>query len=306
MLTLPEKKQYLSNKFKVIMVQLRGVGVALVTPFQADFSIDYPAYERVIEHVIRGNANYVVVLGTTGETPTLTEEEKQQLLRFTIEKVNHRVPVVVGIGTNDTNVVLHQAKTWDLTDVAAILSVSPTYNKPSQEGIYQHFAALAEATELPILLYNVPGRTCSNMLPETVFRLAARYKHIIGIKEASGNMLQALKLAKYRPENFLLISGDDHITLPLISIGFDGVISVVANAFPADFCLLVKLALMGNYNEALPIQHDLLEKMDMLFAENNPAGVKAFLHELGLIKNVLRLPLVPLSEGLHKQLLQLL
>ncbi len=288
------------------MVKFGGVGVALVTPFKADFSIDYPAYERVIEHVIRGNVSYVVVLGTTGESATLIESEKQDLLRFTVQKVNGRVPVVVGIGTNDTNVVLQQATTWDLSGVDAILSVSPTYNKPSQEGIFQHYSALAEATELPIILYNVPGRTCSNVLPETVFRLADKYSHIIGIKEASGNMLQALKLAKYRPDNFLLISGDDHITMPLISIGFDGVISVVANAFPADFCLLVKLALLGQYADALPIQHSLLEKMDILFAENNPAGIKAFLHELGLIENVLRLPLVPLSSGLHKQLQQLL
>ncbi len=288
------------------MDKFSGVGVALVTPFTTKFEIDFDALERVINHTIRGNANYLVVLGTTGETPTLTEDEKQQLLRFVVKKVDGRVPIVVGIGTNDTNVVLQQARTWDLSGVDAILSVSPTYNKPSQEGIYRHFAALAEATDLPIILYNVPGRTSSNMLPETVLRLAANYRNIIGIKEASGNMLQALQLAKYRPEGFLLISGDDHITLPLVSLGFNGVISVVANAFPADFCLLVKLALMGNFKEALPIQHALLEKMDMLFAENNPAGVKAFLYELGLIENVLRLPLVPLSEKLHGQLRELM
>jgi 4-hydroxy-tetrahydrodipicolinate synthase len=288
------------------MSRFSGVGVALVTPFAADFSIDYMAYERVIEHTLRGNVNYVVVLGTTGETPTLTETEKQDLLRFTVERVRGRVPLVVGIGTNDTQVILQQLRNWDFSGVDAILSVSPTYNKPSQEGIYQHFRAVAAATSLPIILYNVPGRTSSNMMPETVYRLAAEHAHIIGIKEASGNMMQAMALIKNRPEGFLLISGDDHLTLPLISCGFDGVISVVANAFPADFSLLVSLAMQGNFAEALPIHIRLLDKMDMLFAENNPAGIKAFLYEMGLIDNVLRLPLVPLSNHLHQKLKQLL
>ena len=272
-----------------------GVGVALVTPFAADQSVDYNALETVINYVINGKVNYVVTLGTTGETATLTEAEKLEVLRFTIEKIAGRVPVVVGIGGNNTAEVVHTIKTWPLQDVSAILSVSPYYNKPSQEGIYQHYAAIAQATNKNIILYNVPGRTNSNISWETTIRLANDFKNIIGTKEASGNMVQCMHLVKNRPEGFLLISGDDHVTLPLIACGFDGVISVAANCFAAEFCQLVQVALSGNYQQARKLQSKLLTGFDLLFAENNPAGVKAFMAEMGLLQNHLRLPLVPLS-----------
>lgn len=278
------------------MANLSGVGVALVTPFKSDFSVDYEALARLIDYVIKGRVNYLVTLGTTGETATLSEEEKLEVLGFTYEKVKGRVPVVVGVGGNNTAEVIECLKSWPLDKAAAVLSVSPYYNKPSQEGIYRHYAAIAGATQKDIILYNVPGRTSSNITAGTTLRLAREFKNIIGTKEASGNMEQCLRLCKERPKDFLLISGDDHITLPLIACGFDGVISVAANSFPADFSRLVHYALEGNFAEANHFQHKLLDGIDLLFAENNPAGVKAFLCEMGLIENVLRLPLVPLSE----------
>lgn len=278
------------------MALLQGVGVALITPFKADFSVDYEALDRVIDYVINGRVNYLVTLGTTGETATLSEQEKIEILTHTIKKVNGRVPIVVGIGGNNTREVIRQIQTWPLDGVTAILSVSPYYNKPPQEGIYRHYAAIAQSTDRNILLYNVPGRTASNLTPDTTFRLAADFKNIIGTKEASGNMEQCMHLVRDRPEGFLLISGDDHITLPLISLGFDGVISVAANCFAAEFSRLVHYALEGNYAEANHFHQKLLEGIDLLFAENNPAGAKAFMAEMGLIENVLRLPLVPLSE----------
>jgi len=277
------------------MALLSGVGVALVTPFRSDFSVDYEALDRLIEYVIKGRVNYLVTLGTTGEAATLNEKEKLQVLEHTYAQVNGRVPVVVGIGGNNTAEVVECIKTWPLEKAAAILSVSPYYVKPTQEGIYQHYAAIARSTDKNIILYNVPGRTSSNITPATTFRLANDFKNIIGTKEASGNMEQCLRLAKDRPEGFLLISGDDHITLPLIACGFDGVISVAANCFASDFSRLVHYALEGNFAEANHFQHKLLDGIDLLFAENNPAGVKAFLAEMGLIENVLRLPLVPVS-----------
>ncbi|MES2646206.1 MAG: 4-hydroxy-tetrahydrodipicolinate synthase [Bacteroidota bacterium] len=286
------------------MALLTGVGVAIITPFSSDFSVDYVNLEKLIDHVINCKVNYIVTLGTTGETATLSEEEKLAILNFTYEKVNGRVPVVVGIGGNNTTQVIKQLQTWPLEKATAILSVSPYYNKPSQEGIYQHYAAIAKSTSKSIILYNVPGRTMSNISAETTIRLANDFKNIIGTKEASGNMIQCMHLVKNKPEGFLLISGDDHITLPLIACGFDGVISVAANSFAAEFSLLVHLALEGNYEEARKIQSRLLVQMDLLFAENNPAGVKAFCAEKGLCQNVLRLPLVPLSEKFMEQVKQ--
>ncbi|MEO7311767.1 MAG: 4-hydroxy-tetrahydrodipicolinate synthase [Chitinophagaceae bacterium] len=283
------------------MVSLRGVGVALITPFKEDFSVDYDALERVLEYVINGKVNYIVSLGTTGETATLTEEEKIAILNFTYDKVNGRVPIVVGIGGNNTAEVIDCIKTWPLEKAVAILSVSPYYNKPSQEGIYQHYAAIAKSTDKNIILYNVPGRTNSNISAETTIRLAKDFKNIIGTKEASGNMVQCMHLVKNRPEGFLLISGDDHITLPLVACGFDGVISVAANCFAAEFCMLVHRALDANWDKAREMQSKLLVGLDLLFAENNPAGVKAFMAEMKLIGNYLRLPLVPLTAGLHEQ-----
>jgi 4-hydroxy-tetrahydrodipicolinate synthase len=283
------------------MAFLSGVGVAIITPFSQDFSVDYASLEKLIDHVINCKVNYIVTLGTTGETATLTEEEKVEILKFTYEKVNDRVPVVVGIGGNNTAQVIDQLQTWPLENAAAILSVSPYYNKPSQEGIYQHYAAIARSTQKKIILYNVPGRTMSNITAETTLRLANDFENIIGTKEASGNMVQCMHLVKNRPEGFLLISGDDHVTLPLIACGFDGVISVAANSFAAEFSLLVHQALSGDFEEARKLQSKLLVRMDLLFAENNPAGVKAFCAEMGLCQNVLRLPLVPLSEKYMEQ-----
>ena len=286
------------------MTPLRGVGVALITPFKSDFSVDYDSLGALLEHLIHCKVDYLVTLGTTGETATLTEKEKLEILDFTYEKVNGRVPVVVGIGGNNTQSVINQIKGWPLEKAAAILSVSPYYNKPSQEGIYRHYAAIAQSTDKPIILYNVPGRTMSNISAETTIRLAHDFPNIIGTKEASGNMVQCMHLIKNRPEGFLLISGDDHVTLPLVACGFDGVISVVANSHAAEFSELVHHALDGNYAEARVLQSSLLEQMDLLFAENNPAGVKAFLAEQGLIQNVLRLPLVPLSAHLLEKVKQ--
>ena len=280
------------------MNSLKGVGVALVTPFHEDFSIDFDALERVIEYNIRGKVDYFVTLGTTGESAALSSEEQQEILAFTLRVVNGRLPVVVGIGGNNTPDVLHKLKTWQLDGVAAVLSVSPYYSKPSQEGIYQHYAAIAKASPKPVLLYNVPGRTVSNISVETTLRLATDFAgKIIGTKEASSNMVQCMHLYKALPKDFLLISGDDHATFPLIACGFVGVISVVANAFPADFAQLVHMSLAGNYVEAREFQSAIIDRLDMLFIENNPAGVKAFLSEQGFIKNVLRLPLVPLSNN---------
>ncbi|HSR39496.1 MAG TPA: 4-hydroxy-tetrahydrodipicolinate synthase [Phnomibacter sp.] len=278
------------------MQNFSGVGVALVTPFNEDHSIDFHSLERLISYTIRGKVDYLVTLGTTGEVATLSEEEQLAVLAFTIEKAG-RVPVVVGIGGNNTSEIVRKLQNWPLQNVAAVLSVSPYYNKPSQEGIYQHYAAIAKASPIPVILYNVPGRTSSNISAETTIRLANDFPgKIVGTKEASGNMVQCMHLVKNKPEGFALISGDDHITLPLIAFGFHGVISVVANSFPSEFCQLVHMAMNGNYAEARNFQSALLEKMDMLFIENNPAGVKAFLAEMGIIQNHLRLPLVPLSE----------
>lgn len=286
------------------MASLKGVGVAIITPFSSDLSVDYTSLERLIEYLIRGKVDYIVTLGTTGETATLTEKEKLEVLNFTYEKVNGRLPIVVGIGGNNTAEVVHQIKTWPLEKAAAILSVSPYYNKPTQEGIYQHYAAIAKSTSKNIILYNVPGRTMSNITAETTIRLANEFKNIIGTKEASGNMVQCMHLVKNRPEGFLLISGDDHITLPLIACGFDGVISVAANSFAAEFSLLVHLAMAGNFEEARKLQNELLVQMDLLFAENNPAGIKAFCSQKGLCENILRLPLVPASESLMRKVEQ--
>jgi 4-hydroxy-tetrahydrodipicolinate synthase len=289
------------------MHQFSGVGVALVTPFTAGMAVDYAALDRLIDYNIRCKVDYLVTLGTTGEVATLTEKEQLEILAFTIKKANGKLPVVVGVGGNNTAEILHKLQSWPLQDVAAVLSVCPYYSKPSQEGIYQHYAAIAQASPKPVLLYNVPGRTAANISAETTIRLAKDFAgKIIGTKEASGNMVQCMHLIKNRPEGFALISGDDHITLPLIACGFDGVISVIANSSPAEFCQLVHLALAGNFAEASKFQSALLDKMDMCFVENNPAGVKAFLSEMGIIQNYLRLPLVPLSAHHHENLKKLL
>lgn len=279
---------------------LRGTGVALVTPFLNDTSVDYPSLGKLIDHVIDGGVDYVVTLGTTGETPTLRSEEKKEIIRFTYDYVKGRVPVVVGIGGNDTAALLDDLEQYPLEEATAILSASPYYSKPSQEGLYQHYKILAQAAPKPILLYNVPGRTGRNLNASTTLRLA-EVPNIIGIKEASGDMQQCMLLLRDRPEGFLVVSGDDALTLPQIACGMEGVISVAANAFPGMFCQMVNHCLAGRFDEAKLLNDKLIQAYDLMFIENNPAGVKAFLHAQGLIENVLRLPLVPASIGLLEQ-----
>ncbi|MEO6136359.1 MAG: 4-hydroxy-tetrahydrodipicolinate synthase [Ginsengibacter sp.] len=282
--------------------ELRGTGVAIITPFLRNGDVDYISLENLIDFNISNGVEYIVTLGTTGETPTLSKKEKQEIVDFTFRKVNGRTPVVVGIGGNSTKDVIDNLSSFNLEKATAILSNSPYYNKPSQEGIFQHYKAIGEASPIPVILYNVPGRTGSNIAAETTIRLAKECKNIGGIKEASGNMVQCMHIVKNRPEDFLVVSGDDHITLPLIACGMDGVISVAANCFPKDFSELVRLSLKNDFANAQKLQYKLLEGFDLLFAENNPAGVKAFLYEMKMIENELRLPLVPLSSGVHDKL----
>lgn len=281
---------------------LRGTGVALVTPFKTDKSIDFDALKAVINFVIEGGVQYVVTLGTTGETPTLSREEKLDIINATYEYTAARVPVVVGIGGNNTQSICKDIETFPLEKATAILSASPYYNKPSQEGIFQHYKALTDSTTKPIILYNVPGRTGSNIAASTTVRLAKELSTIAGIKEASGNMAQCMQILRDKPEEFLVVSGDDNLALAQIACGMDGIISVAANCFPKDFANMVQAALQDNYNSARAFNNLLLQGYDLLFAENNPAGVKAVLAELGIIQNELRLPLVPLSASIHQQI----
>ena len=274
-------------------INLRGMGVALITPFKEDESIDFDALARLLEYQIQNGTDYLVVLGTTGETPSLTEEEKRQIQRFVVERTRGRIPLVLGIGSNNTRNVVEHLYSDDLSGYDAILSVVPYYNKPSQEGIYQHYAAIAQASPLPIILYNVPGRTGVNMTAETTLRLARDFNNIIAIKEASGNITQMDDIIKNKPHDFMVISGDDGVTFPLITLGAVGVISVIGNAFPKEFSRMVRLALNGNYNQALTIHHRFTELFSLLFVDGNPAGVKCLLNLMGMIENKLRLPLVP-------------
>ncbi|MBO5720141.1 MAG: 4-hydroxy-tetrahydrodipicolinate synthase [Bacteroidales bacterium] len=274
-------------------INLKGLGVALITPFKEDDSIDYAALGKLIEHLIQNSIDYLVVLGTTAETPTLSTEEKKEVVTFVKQRVNGRIPIVLGVGGNCTNSVVSQLKTDDFEGIDAILSVVPYYNKPSQEGIYQHYKAIAEATELPIILYNVPGRTGVNMTAETTLRLAREFSNVVAIKEASGNIVQMDDIIKNKPADFMVISGDDGITFPLITLGAVGVISVIGNAFPKEFGRMVRLALNGDYDSALRIHHEFTELFSLLFVDGNPAGVKAMLNAMGYIDNKLRLPLVP-------------
>jgi 4-hydroxy-tetrahydrodipicolinate synthase len=281
--------------------QLTGTGVALITPFNEDGSVDFVSLERLIDFVIDGGVNYVVTLGTTGETPTLSKEEKKEIINQTFQFVDGRVPVVVGIGGNNTSEVIKEIESLPIEKAEAILSASPYYNKPSQEGLYQHYKAIASSTTKPIILYNVPGRTGSNIAASTTVRLANEIENISGIKEASGNMTQCMQILRDKPQEFLVVSGDDNLALAQIACGMRGVISVMANCFPKEFSELVSHALKDDFDSARRLNNILLQGYELLFAENNPAGVKAFCAELGVIKNHLRLPLVPLSEGIHKQ-----
>ena len=279
---------------------LRGTGVAIITPFTYDLSVDFEALGQVIDYNINNGVKYIVTLGTTGETPVLSTEEKKEIIRFTEKHIAGRVPIVVGMGGNSTASVVADLQTYPLEGAIAVLSASPYYNKPSQEGIYEHYKVLAAASPKPIILYNVPGRTGRNMSATTTLRLAA-LDNIAGIKEAGNDIQQVMEILKNRPENFAVISGDDDLVLPEIACGIDGVISVAANAFPALFTAMVNAALEHKFTEAVKINNRLLEVYKLLFAENNPAGVKAFLHEMNLIENTLRLPGVPLSNELHLQ-----
>lgn len=274
-------------------MNLTGMGVALITPFKQDKSVDFPALARLLEYIIQNKADYIVVLGTTAETATLTEDEKKAVKEFVIERVNRRVPLVLGVGGNNTKALTDYLKENDLSAFNAILSVVPYYNKPSQEGIYQHYKAIAEASPIPVILYNVPGRTGVNMTAETTLRLARDFENIIGIKEASGNITQMDDIIKNKPADFMVISGDDGITFPLITLGAVGVISVIGNAFPKEFSRMVRLALHGQYDQALQIHHKFTELFSLLFVDGNPAGVKCLLNAKGVIENELRLPLVP-------------
>ena len=265
------------------------MGVALITPFKNDESIDYDALARLVEHQIKSGTDYLVVCGTTAETPTLTEKEKEEVTSFVIQCTAGRLPIVLGVGGNNTKSVVEHLKTNDFIGVDAILSVTPYYNKPSQEGLYQHFAAIAKASPLPIVLYNVPGRTGVNMTAETTLRLAKEFSNICAIKEASGNFPQIDDIIKNKPKDFMVISGDDGITFPLITLGAVGVISVIGNAFPKEFSRMVRLALQGDYDSARQIHQHFNELIQLLFVEGNPAGVKSMLAVMGFIENKLRL-----------------
>lgn len=269
------------------------MGVALITPFKSDESVDFDALARLVEYQIKNGTDYLVVLGTTAETPTLTEQEKEEVTHFVIQCAAKRIPIVLGVGGNNTKAVVEKLKTTDFSGIDAILSVTPYYNKPSQEGIYQHYAAIAKASPLPIVLYNVPGRTGVNMLAETTLRLAKEFSNICAIKEASGNFSQIDDIIKNKPADFMVISGDDGITFPLITLGAVGVISVIGNAFPSEFSRMVRLGLQGDYKSARLIHHHFNELIQLLFVEGNPAGVKSMLAVMGFIDNTLRLPLVP-------------
>ncbi|MDP4278010.1 MAG: 4-hydroxy-tetrahydrodipicolinate synthase [Bacteroidota bacterium] len=277
----------------MINSKLTGLGVALITPFKEDDSVDYKALGNLIEYQIKNGIDYLVILATTAETVTMTETEKKEVGSFIINRVNGRVPIVMGIGGNCTRAVVEELQTRDLTGVDAILSVTPYYNKPSQEGLYQHYSAIAKAAPLPVILYNVPGRTGVNMTAETTLRLAKEFPGIIAIKEASGNITQVDEIIKNKPSHFMVISGDDGITYPLLTMGAVGVISVIGNAFPKEFGRMVRLGLAGDYKNALKIHRRFTELFNLLFVDGNPAGVKCMLHAMGFIENKLRLPLVP-------------
>lgn len=273
--------------------QLKGLGIALVTPFTTEGEVDYAALRRLVTYQLDGGIDFLCILATTAETPCLTAEERQNIKSLVVETVKGRVPIIMGCGGNNTQQVVHTLQTDDFTGIDGILSVCPFYNKPSQEGLYQHFKTVAEATPLPVVLYNVPGRTGVNMTAETTLRLARNVENIVAVKEASGNFTQIDDIIKNKPAQFSVLSGDDGITFPLITLGATGVISVIGNALPHEFGRMVRLALAGDYQNALPIHHQFTELFKLLFVDGNPAGVKAMLNAMGLIENQLRLPLVP-------------
>lgn len=284
------------------MQKFVGTGVALVTPFKKDTSVDVEALKKIVNYVTEGGVEYLVVLGTTAESATLTAEEKELVIATVIEANNGKLPLVLGVGGNNTAKVVAELKTRDLSAFDAVLSVSPYYNKPTQEGIYQHFKAVAEASPVPVILYNVPGRTASNMLPSTVARLANDFENIIAIKEAAGDIVQAMKMIATTPKDFLVISGDDMITLPMVLAGGAGVISVIGEGFPKEFSEMVRLGLQRKVDEAYNLHYKLADSIDMIFEQGNPAGIKEVFKTLGLSDNTVRLPLVNVNEDLAERL----
>ncbi|RDI56232.1 4-hydroxy-tetrahydrodipicolinate synthase [Flavobacterium glaciei] len=284
------------------MQSLIGTGVALVTPFKEDFSIDTEALTRIVNFSIDGGIEYLVVLGTTAENATLSPEEKELVIRTVIEANNGALPLVLGVGGNNTAKVVDELKTRDLSAFAAILSVSPYYNKPTQEGIYQHFKAVAEASPIPVILYNVPGRTASNMLPSTVLRLANDFENVVAIKEAAGDLVQAMQLLKNKPKDFLVISGDDMIALPMVLAGGSGVISVIGQGFPKEFSEMIRLGLNRKVDEAFKSHYFLADCIDMIFEQGNPAGIKQVFLSLGISENTVRLPLVNVDNSLAERI----
>jgi 4-hydroxy-tetrahydrodipicolinate synthase len=284
------------------MKKFKGTGVAVVTPFKNDSSIDFAAIGRVVNHVIKGGVNYIVAMGTTGESVTLSKDEKKALVCYIKEAIDNRVPLVVGIGGNNTQEVINQVRNTDLTGVDGILSVAPYYNKPNQRGLFQHFKAIATSSPVPVIIYNVPGRTSCNIAAETCLQLAHECENIVAIKEASGDLEQTMKILKSKPENFIVISGNDMDTLPIIALGGSGVISVLANAFPGQCSEMVNHSLKLNFKSAREIQFRFLEMIELLFADGNPAGVKAMLSIMNICQNNLRLPLVPVSKPVYTRI----
>ena len=285
------------------MQKFIGTGVALITPFKNDLSIDYDALEKLVEYNISNGINYLVINGTTGESATITHEEKQQLVHFISKVNNSRLPLVLGVGGNNTAQVVHELQTSDLSQIDAILSVAPYYNKPTQEGLYQHFKTISEASPKPVIMYNVPGRTSKNMEPSTTLRLARNFDNIIAIKEAGNNVQQYLELIKNKPKEFHVISGDDDLALNVVLAGASGVISVIGQGFPKEFSSLINLGLEGKNKEAYELHYRLMDVINLIFSENNPAGIKAVLHALKITNNTVRLPLVEASDSLQNKII---
>ncbi|WP_369048858.1 4-hydroxy-tetrahydrodipicolinate synthase [Tenacibaculum sp. UWU-22] len=284
------------------MQKFIGTGVALITPFNQDLTVDFDALKKLVHFNIDNGTNYLVINGTTAESVTITKEEKAQIIKVIVQENNHRLPLVLGIGGNNTQAVVEELQTTDLTHIDAVLSVAPYYSKPTQEGFYQHFKAVSLASPKPVILYNVPGRTAKNMLPETTLRLARDFENIIAVKEAGNNIQQYSELLKNKPKDFLVISGDDDLALGVVLAGGAGVISVIGQAFPKEFSKMIQLGLKGENKEAYKIHYKLMDVVNYIFAENNPAGIKAVLKKIGFCSDAVRLPLVPASKDLQQKI----
>jgi 4-hydroxy-tetrahydrodipicolinate synthase len=284
------------------MKKFIGTGVAVVTPFKKDFSVDFSSMGKILNHLIEGGADYIVILGTTGEATTISKEEKKAIISYSAEIIAGKVPLVIGIGGNNTTDIVDSILSTDMSGVDAILSVSPYYNKPDQRGLYQHYKTIASSSPIPLILYNVPSRTACNIAAETTLRLAKEHSNIIGIKEASGDMNQVMKIIRDKPDNFLVISGDDMSALQIVAAGGSGVISVLANAFPSEWSSMIRLSLNSNLGQARDIHYKYLEIIELLFEDGNPAGIKFILNNMGLCQNVLRLPLLPVTPSLQSKM----